>query len=62
MTPEQYYAAIRRLGLKPSNVATVFFDLESMPHNIPLAEGKTPEQLLEILTKIRTRLGVFPKD
>jgi hypothetical protein len=61
VTPEQYYAAIKKLGLTPSKVPTVFLDSEGMTYSVPSPEGRTPEQIAEILAKIKERLGIFPR-
>jgi hypothetical protein len=62
VTPEQYYSAIKKLGLRPSNVPTVFIDSEGMTWNVPSPEGRTPEQVAEILAKIKERLGITQRD
>jgi hypothetical protein len=62
MTPDEYYAAIKNLGLRRSkNVRTVFFDNDEMPHRVPLPEDLTPEQREEIIAKKKEQLGILPK-
>jgi hypothetical protein len=34
MTAEEYWAAIRHLGLRPSNVGTVYLDANGTPYHV----------------------------
>jgi len=62
MTPDSYYAEVKKLGLTPSkNVLTVFLDSEGMTYNVPSPHDKTPEQREEIIAKLKGLLGVTPK-
>jgi len=61
MTIDGYYAAIRELGLRPSNVSTVYIDREGTTQGVPLPHAMTPEQRQETIDKIRTMRGLTPK-
>jgi hypothetical protein len=56
---EDYYAAVRRLPLSPSNKRTIWFGInDGLPYNVPDPSNMTPEQRAETLEKLRERLGV----
>lgn len=57
MTEEQYYYAVRRLGLLPSDVPDVFRTTDGDCYNVPDAARYTPEQRQEIIDKLRMRMG-----
>ena len=61
MTIDGYYAEIREMGLRPSNIDTVYFDREKMAQNVPLPHAMTPEQRRETIDKIRMLQGLRPK-
>jgi hypothetical protein len=58
MTCEQYYAAVRRLGLNPSTSPTVYVSKFGDCYNVPLAERYTPEQRAEIIDQLKELLGI----
>ena len=58
MTKDQYYAMVRNLALKPSNVKTVYLDRDNEPHTVPNADNYTSEQLDEIMEQIKKRLRI----
>jgi hypothetical protein len=58
MTYEEYYAAVRRLGLRPSNVPHVYFTSTMDVHAVPDATKLTPEQRVEVIEKLKERLGI----
>jgi hypothetical protein len=35
MTVEEYYAAVRQLGLRPSRAKDVYLDRSNEPYNVP---------------------------
>jgi antitoxin component of RelBE/YafQ-DinJ toxin-antitoxin module len=53
VTPEAYYAEVRRMGLTPSNVPTVYIDRNGQTQGVPLPYGMTPDQREETITMIR---------
>jgi hypothetical protein len=55
MTIDEYWDAVRRLGLQPSGVSGVFFTPTHDPQQVPDPTEQTPEQrteTIEILTKV----------
>jgi hypothetical protein len=62
MTYEEYYAAVRRLGLRPSSVPHVYFTSTMDVHPVPDATNRTPEQRAEIIAKLKERLGIAPTE
>ena len=58
MTVEEYYAAVRRLGLMRTNVATVYRSASGDLHNIPDPARYTPEQRAEIIERLRATLDI----
>jgi hypothetical protein len=62
MTPEQYHAEVKKLGLTPSkDVPTVYLDSDGMTYNVKSPHGLTPEQRAEFIAMLKWRLGVAPK-
>ena len=49
MTNEDYYGTVRRLGLKPSAVPTVYFNSAMEAYNVPDGLKQTPEQRAETI-------------
>lgn len=58
MDPNQYLAAARRLGLKPTNVPNVWANSAAEVFNVPDPAKYTAEQRQEIIEKLREQLGV----
>jgi len=54
----KYFAEVRKLGLTPSNVPSVYIGCDELTYNVPDPAGRTPEQLAEIIEKLRRNLGV----
>ena len=61
MTVDGYYAEIREMGLRPSNVETIYIDRNNMTQRVPLPHGMTPEQRAETIDRIRLMQGLRPK-
>jgi hypothetical protein len=61
MTIDGYYAEIREMGLRPSNVQTVYIDREGATQGVPLPHAMTPEQRQETIDRIRAMRGLTPK-
>ena len=61
MTVEGYYAEIRNMGLRRTNVETVWIDSEGITQRVPLPHGMIPEQRQETVDKIRQLRGLPPK-
>ncbi len=62
MTHEEYYAAVRRLGLRPSVVPNVYVTSSMDVHSVPDAAHRTPEQRTEIIEKLKEVMGISPKE
>lgn len=62
MTVDEYYAAVRRLGLRPSRVPHIYFT-SSMDevHPVPDPTNRTQEQREEIIEKLKALLGISDK-
>jgi len=58
MTEDQYWAAVRRLGLRPSNVPFVYLDRDNEAHNAPDPKNMTMEQRAETIERIKRNLGI----
>jgi hypothetical protein len=58
MTVDEYYAAIRRLGLRPTKVPTVYVTSTMEYHNVPEPHHMTPEQRAETIEYLKGRLGI----
>jgi hypothetical protein len=60
MTIEQYYAAVRRLGLAKSNVPTIYIHPPTGDtYNVPDPREYTPEQRVELIETLKSRLGLL---
>ena len=57
MTIEEFYAIVHRLKLSPTRVATVWMDADMCPRNVPLPNGRTPEQIRETAEQLIKRMG-----
>ena len=53
MTPEGYYAAVRAMGLTPTNVPNVFVGRDRTMQSVPSPYDMTPEQREETIAFIR---------
>jgi hypothetical protein len=60
MTIEEYFAAVRRLGLRPSAVPGVYFTSTMDVHSIPDPTNMTPQQRAETIEKKKAALGIAP--
>jgi hypothetical protein len=60
VTPEQYYAEVKKLSLTPTRIATVFVDADGMTYTVPSPRDRTPEQRAEIIAKLKFIMGVGP--
>lgn len=58
MTIEQYYATVRRLGLKPTTTPNVYANSAGEFYNVPDASNFTPEQRVETLEVLKRLLGI----
>lgn len=58
MTIEEYFAAVRRLGLRPSDVPNVYLTALNEVQRVPDPEYQTPEQRVETIDLLKMLLGV----
>ena len=60
MTVDEYWAAVRRLGLRPSSVPGIYFTMTMDVHPVPDPTNHTPEQRAETIEKLKATLGIAP--
>lgn len=60
MTPEQFYAAVKSLGLTPSKFSTIFLDADGMTYDVKNPHELTSEQRGEFIAMLKWKLGVGP--
>ena len=58
MTVDQYYAAIKALGLRPSNVPNVYWDADGYARNVRDPRNLTEEQRAAFITKLKLEMGI----
>jgi hypothetical protein len=58
MTVEEYWAAIRRLGLRPSNVSTVYIDGSGETYNVRNPDPMPAEARAEFIRRLQASMGV----
>lgn len=62
MDGEQYFAAVRRLGLSPTGIPQVYRTAYGDVYSVPDPAEYTPDQRAELIEKLKERLGVKPLD
>ncbi len=62
MTVEEYYAVVRRLGLRPTKVRTVYVTASGEAYRVPDATAYSPEQRAEIVATIKALMGIEPEE
>jgi hypothetical protein len=62
MTEDEYYAAVKRLGLHGTKIPTVYMTADGNPQGVPLASNRTPEQRQETIDFLKVMLGVSQED
>jgi hypothetical protein len=60
MTVDEYWAAVRQLGLRPSNVSTVYLDASGTPYNVQDPGPMPPVVRLAFIQKLRASIGQAP--
>jgi hypothetical protein len=61
MTVDEYYAAVRRLGLRPSAVPNIFLTSATEVFSVPDPTHRTQEEREEIIEKLKGLLGINPR-
>jgi hypothetical protein len=59
MTIEEYWAAVRRLGLRP-HTGNVFVTSTGDFHRVPDPTNMTPEQRVEAIEMLKRVMGIAP--
>jgi hypothetical protein len=62
MTVDEYYAEIKRLGLRPTKVPHVYLSASKDVHSVPDPSGHKEGQRLETIEKIKVRLGIGARE
>ncbi len=57
MTVEKFYAIVHKLRLTQTPTPTVWLDEEMCPRNVPLPNGRTPDQIRENAEQLIKRMG-----
>jgi hypothetical protein len=60
MTVDEYYASVRRLGLRLSKVPHIYTTHSLDVYSVPDASKLTSEQRVEALAKLKELLGIAP--
>ena len=60
MTVEEYYAAVRRMNLHPTNVPTVYRTPGGDLYNVPLGSGLSATGRAEMIEILKRELGLTP--
>ena len=58
MTEQEYWGAVKALGLTQTKVATVFLDADGMTHNVPDPVKLPPDVRAGVIRRLRESLGV----
>jgi hypothetical protein len=58
MTIDEYYAIVKRLGLRPTNVANVYRTPTGEFQGVPDARAFAPEQRAEIIERLKALMGI----
>jgi hypothetical protein len=62
MTVDEYYAEVRRLGLRPTEVPHVYLSASKDVHSVPDPSGHSDAQRAETIEKIKIRLGIGTRE
>ena len=62
MTIEEYYAVVKRLGLRPTNAPTVYRSMAGDCYNVPDPSTHTEAQRAETIERLKTLLGIGKRD
>lgn len=54
MTVDEYYAAVRALGWRPSKIKGVWLDADGCPHSVPDPEKHTMSQRATLIDIMRS--------
>jgi len=62
MDGEQYYAAVKRLGLRPAAIPNVYVSGTGDVHSVPDPAEYADVQRAEIIEKLKERMGISPTE
>jgi hypothetical protein len=63
MTTEDFYAQVKRLGLRRSNVPGVWMTSKGEPYSVEADAARlTPEARAEFIQKLKSAMGIFPEE
>jgi hypothetical protein len=60
MTVEEYWTAVRRLGLRATKVRGVYVTSRGDYYSVLDPADRTPEQRLEMIEKLKVMMGIAP--
>jgi len=60
LTNDEYYAEVKRLGLRPSAVPGIYVTSTGDVFPVPSGAKQTPEQRKETLDKLKGLFGIVP--
>jgi hypothetical protein len=58
MTIDEYYAEVRRLGLRPSAIPHIYLSRTNDVHSVPDANYQSPEQRSETIVRLKFVMGI----
>jgi hypothetical protein len=58
MTEEEYWGEVKRIGLTPTCVQTVFQDSLGMTYNVPDPARYSPEHRRKIIRELKSLVGI----
>jgi hypothetical protein len=62
MTVDEYYAIVKRLGLRPSNVPHVYVSVGGDFHSVPDPSKHSEAQRAETIERLKLLLGIGKRD
>jgi hypothetical protein len=62
MTVDEYYAIIKRLGLRPTKVPHVYASVAGDLHSVPDPSRRSDAQRAETIERIKMLLGIWKSD
>ncbi len=57
MSEDEYYAAIRAIGLMPTRFPETWVTVNNEPYSVPLAASLTPGARVETITRLKAMLS-----
>jgi hypothetical protein len=60
MTVEEYWAVVRRLGLRVTGIPGVYVTSRGDYYSVLDPKDRTPEQRVEMIEKLKVLMGIAP--